>query len=436
MRVLLIAEAANPEWTSVPLVGWCQAKAIANSVDTHLVTQVRNREAILRAGYREPQDFTAIDSERVAAGVYRFATFLRGGSDRGWTTVTALESLSYRYFERLVWRQFEARLRAGEFDLVHRLTPLSPSMSSYIVGGLQRLGVPFVLGPLNGGLPWPRGFGARRWQEGEWLSYLRGAHRLLPSHRATRNGAAAILIGSRITWQEMPARHHAKCVYMPENGIDRARIDPAREPLHLPPLRVVFVGRLVPCKGVDMLIDAAAPLVRDGSVVVEIIGDGPLRGDLERQARELHIAAGVTFTGWVEHALLQNRLRGAHAFAFPSIRDFGGAVVLEAMASGLVPVVVDYGGPPESAAGDAGLRVPLGSREEIVAGFRTHFAELAASPQKLAQFAERARARAMLFTWDHKAACLREVYRWVLGQRDKPDFGQPFAPKESVLSAS
>lgn len=151
MKALLIAEACNPEWVSVPLEGWCHSSAIARQVDAHLVTQVRNREAIVRAGLIEGRDFTAIDSEAVAGPLCRIGNMLRGGAGKGWTTMMASAGIAYYYFEHLIWRQFGGRIAAGEFDVVHRLTPLSPTIPSILAERCDRVGVPFVLGPLNGG---------------------------------------------------------------------------------------------------------------------------------------------------------------------------------------------------------------------------------------------------------------------------------------------
>jgi hypothetical protein len=128
LRVLLIAEAANPELISVPLVGWSHAEALSRVVQTHLVTQVRNRAAILRRGWREGIDFTVIDSERVASPAHRIGSRLPGG----WTTKMAVTALTYRYFEHLVWKRFGPELAAGRWDIVHRLTPLSPTVPSII----------------------------------------------------------------------------------------------------------------------------------------------------------------------------------------------------------------------------------------------------------------------------------------------------------------
>ena len=425
-RVLLIAEAANPEWVSVPLVGWSLARAIQGRVDAHIVTQIRNRDALLRAGLREGKEFTAIDSEAVARWVYRLSSWLRRSSNKGWTIGTAMASLSYAHFERLVWRTFRDRLRAGEFDLVHRITPLSPALPSSMARRCKRIGVPFVLGPLNGGLPWPGAFRAEQRREREWLSSVRKLHRLLPGYRATRRHAQAILVASRAAFAEVPSRWRGKCVFLPENGIDPAKVRARPERPVQRPLRLITVCRLVPLKGIDMLVEAAAPFVREGAMVLDIVGDGEERGRIEEVIRRCGVAHGVVLSGKVTHDEVQARLAAADVFALPSIREFGGGSVLEALAAGLPAIVVDYGGPAELVDPSVGFRVPLGSRLEIVQGLGDVFRKLVADPGGLVQtMGAAARQKAMaMFTWDAKARQVADIYDWVLGRTpDPPTFG-------------
>ncbi len=427
-RVLLVAELCNPDWVSVPLEGWSHSQALAKRADVHLVTHLRNRENILKRGLVEGRDFTAIDTNPVEDVAWKLGKAVRGSGGVGQTVNTALSAFPYYLFELKLWQQMGARLRAREFDVVHRLTPLSPTTPSVLGPLLHRHGVPFVLGPLNGGVPWPKGFGAARRKEREWLSYVRDAYKLMPGYRSTRVRASALICGSRDTRAQIAGPYQEKTVYVPENGIDPGRFTLRREGKIELPIKVAFVGRLVPYKGADMLIDAAAPLVREGKVKVEVIGDGVEMENLRAQVAREKLESGVTLAGWVKHELLQERLIQSHVFGFPSIREFGGAVVLEAMALGLVPIVMDYGGPGELVSPQTGFAVPMGTREEIVSRFREVLAGLAARPERLAGLGERARERVLShFTWDAKAAQVMEIYRWVMGQRAKPDFGMPLA---------
>ena len=419
-RVLVIAENCNPEWTSVPLVGWSHYQALARVCQTHLVTQIRNRDALLRAGLIEGRDFTAIDSEKVAGPAHWIGEKLRGGSGKGWTTKMLFNRFGRVYFERLMRRQFEPRLRAGEFDVVHQITPLSPTLPARMASVCRRTGVPFVWGPLNGGLPWPKGFEAAMRQERELLSKFRGLYRWLPGYAASRRNASAILIGSRATFEQMPAKYHGKCLYLPENAIDPARFSVTRTRQPGRPIRVVFLGRLVPYKGADLLIDAVEPLLRAGSLTVDFIGDGPQADELKTRVAGSRLP-GVTFVGHVPHDQLQMRLATYDVLGFPSIREFGGAVALEAMALGVVPVVPNYGGLGELVTDETGSRVPMGTRAELVDRFRAAFEAIVNDPAQLVPKAERAIRRAReQFTWDAKAAADLEVYEWVTGRRPKP----------------
>lgn len=423
-KVLAIAEAANPEWVSVPLVGWSLAKALREVADVHLVTQIRNRDAILRTGLVEGRDFTVIDSESVARPFWALAEKLRMGEGKGWTTLQAINALTYPWFEHLVWKQFGPAIKAGEYDIVHRITPLSPTITSPIARKVDRAGVPFILGPLNGGVPWPRQFDAERRAEKEWLSYLRSAYKHLPGRSATLKHASAIIVGSRHTQSEMPQACQNKTIYIPENGIDPARFNRIAKP-EGPVLKACFVGRLVPYKGADMLIAAAADLLRAGRMTLDIIGDGPMLHALTEQAKTLNCEAGLTFHKWIEHSEVQTILSQSHILSFPSIREFGGGVVLEAMALGVVPVVVDYAGPGELVTPDTGFKIPCGSRETIIAALRETLETLAADPTSLAPLAKNAKARVDdLFLWHRKAQQMRDVYDWILTkkQSNKPDF--------------
>jgi glycosyltransferase involved in cell wall biosynthesis len=283
-----------------------------------------------------------------------------------------------------------------------------------------------VLGPLNGGLAWPKQFPELRRREGERFGFLRGLHRLVPFYRSTRRDAAAIVVGGAHAWTDMPRRWHDKVVSMLELGIDPARFPrpPARTAASYRgrPLRADFLGRFVPYKGADMVIEAAAPLLRDGRMTLDIIGHGPEQGRLEAMVAEHGLAGAATFAGKLQHRQIAERLARADVMTFPSVRELGGAAVLEGMAAGIVPIVVDYGGPGELVSDECGFLLPLAEREVIVAALRRVLERIAAEPEQLAAMSAAGVTRAFgEFSWPEKARQMVEVYRWVLGRRaDRP----------------
>ncbi|MGF1632794.1 MAG: glycosyltransferase family 4 protein [Phycisphaerae bacterium] len=426
LRILHLAAHCNPEWVSVPLVGYSHQRALAGVCDAHLVTQWFNADALKRAGLRETADFTALDASAVAAPISDLAEKIRGGSGKGWTTKMALAALSQPYFERLVWQRFGPEIAQGKWDIVHQITPLSPTLPSRIAAKSRHLGVPFVWGPLNGGVPWPAGYDAARRQEREYLSYVRDVYKLHPGYRQTREAAAAILVASRDTYAQLPPRARAKTVYIPENGIDPARFHRRRTRTAAVPLRAVFLGRLVPYKGCDMLLAAAAGLIRAGKLTLRIIGEGPQRAEIERQIARENLGPAVTLTGWVEHAKVQDLLADADLLTFPSIREFGGGVAPEAMAVGLPAVVPDYGGLGELVSPATGWLLPIAPREQLIAHLRTTLESIVADPGQIDEKSAAAVRRVhQSFTWEAKARQTLAVYKWVTGTADKPDFGMP-----------
>jgi len=108
-------------------------------------------------------------------------------------------------------------------------------------------------------------------------------------------------------------------------------------------LRLLFVGRIVYQKGLDILFHALGG-VREYTWQLTVVGDGPLREPLMRLAEDLGIADRIKFVGWVHRDKLPDIYRQADVFVFPSRHEGMSNVVLEAMASGLPVIATDIAG--------------------------------------------------------------------------------------------
>jgi glycosyltransferase involved in cell wall biosynthesis len=415
LRVLLIAEACNPTWTSVPLVGYNFARALAARPDLRvtLVTHVRNRDGLATSDIGKLADVVFIDNEFIARPVYKLARLLRGGEQLGWTIDTAMAWPSYVVFEHMVRGQFGRRLERGEFDLIHRITPLSPTAVSPLAA---KTNVPMIAGPLNGGLRWPKEFPELIRREREWLVPLRNVYKLLPYHRSTYRHLAAVITASRSTAAEIPRHFRGLRFHQPENGVDPARFpiaDQCPEPAGR--FRFVTVGRLVPYKGLSLTLEAIrrSPTLQQTELMV--IGDGPDRSAHEEFVARHGLGGCVTFRGQLPQAEVAAEMRRSQAFVFPSLREFGGGVILEAMACALPCLVVDYGGPGELVTESTGVKLPMRKRDELVTFLQTAMERMAADPAGCRRMGESAAAEVRReHTWDAKAGRVAEIYRQVL----------------------
>jgi glycosyltransferase involved in cell wall biosynthesis len=171
--------------------------------------------------------------------------------------------------------------------------------------------------------------------------------------------------------------HSAGKIHRVYNGMDLMRFPtpneeaagpagPSRTGIAPNPVRIISIGRLVAFKGFEYLIDACADLARRGlEFICEIIGDGPLRGDLEARIRRLKLSDRVHLLGSLSQGAVLEKLMAADIFALASVTDPEGAsdvfptVIIEAMAAARPVVSTRLAGIPESVVhGETGLLVP------------------------------------------------------------------------------
>ena len=299
-----------------------------------------------------------------------------------------------------------------------------PSPFAYF---LRKGPIPFVIGPLQGGLPWPPGFSQLENQR-EWIAGFRNLYRFLPFARSTYRDAAAIIAASSQTYSEF-AEYGDKVFFVPEPGIDLSVCsDDSRRPEPGAKLELIFVGGLVPRKACDLALRGAAAVLRSDVARFTVVGDGPERKRLEELVRSLGIEKAVTFCGWVGHPEVFSRLRSADVFVFPSLRDNGAGVVFQALACGAVPVVADFGGPGDIVHPEVGYKVPLTNEADLVLQIENILKELASNRHVLDGLRERGMSYAReSLTWDAKAQRTTQVLNWAVRRAPKPVLLPPVA---------
>jgi glycosyltransferase involved in cell wall biosynthesis len=423
LRVLVLGPDCNPEQVSIPLVTYCHAAALAQLHDVTLVARVGVEDALRRA----KASFRAIEVVRMPLLEHLYSWIFRRILKNNYATQvwTALNYPFTLAFEWRAWRQLRQRIFAGDFDVVLRIVPVTAVLPSAFAFFLRKGPIPFVIGPINGGLPFVQGFSQADKQK-EWISGFRHLYRFLPFARSTYRNASAIIVASSQTYREFAA-YCEKLFFVPENGIGRLLCSDAAPSFERDGrLELIFVGGLVPQKACDLALRAVAPLLRGGAAHFTVLGDGPERNRLEHLARSLGIEKAVSFCGWVSHEEVLTRFRSSDVLVFPSIRDFGGGVVYEALAVGVVPVVADFGGPGDIVYPEVGYKVPLTTENELVSKIGEILTELSANRYLL----DRLRQQGMSYarerlTWDAKAQSVARILNWAVRRGPKPDLPPP-----------
>jgi glycosyltransferase involved in cell wall biosynthesis len=328
----------------------------------------------------------------------------------------------YEEFNQQVYQKFKGKILNGDYDIVHAITPIMPRYPFKVVSVCQQ--TPFILGPVNGGIPFPPGFQETAKQEFAQFNFLRAVGRaLIPGYVETYKKADKVLAGSTYTLnllKKLFAIPDTRLELFYENGIAQEflmSVKPAKE--EGAQINLLFVGRLVPYKCADVVIESIGKLDQaiQSKIRLTIVGDGSERNNLENRVKELNLAEIVSFAGWVNQSETLDYYRKADIFCFPSIREFGGAVVIEAMASGLPCIVANNGGIGEYVNEETGFKIEPISREYLTQELTSKIKMLVEDDKLRESMSAKAIERAREFEWENKARKIAEIYEKMLGEK-------------------
>jgi glycosyltransferase involved in cell wall biosynthesis len=414
-RVLIVCEHASARFggeAALPLHYFRVLKK--RGVPVWLLTHARTRDE-LSALYPGDPAIHYVEDTRLDRAMYRIG--LRMPARLAYLTVGFVSRFATQLVQRRIARRLVARER---IDVVHQPMPVSPREPSMLFG----LGAPVVIGPMNGGMDYPAGFGRHRSGAEALVTRVGRAaaaalNRLMPGKRR----AALLLVANQRTRAALPAGVCKNVVEIVENGVDLTLWDSRQgnRPADPLPTRFVFLGRLVDWKAVDLLLHAFAQAVAQVPMRLAIVGDGDERGRLESLAAQLALTTGadasagpVSFTGWLPQQLCAERLREADCLVLPSLLECGGAVVLEAMSMSKPVIATAWGGPVDYLDSSCGILVAPTDRDALVAGLRDALLRIArSSEERIAMGANGRRKVEREYDWDVKAEQILAQYRLV-----------------------
>ncbi|MFA6126994.1 MAG: glycosyltransferase family 4 protein [Bacteroidales bacterium] len=391
LKVLVSAHELSPYQGSECAVGWNLVTRIARYHDVTVLYARGSQffpdayETAIRNYYTENKNefnikFIAVpqpDTTLWLAAINKRIS--RNSSSIG---VPFLYFIGYRLWQKSAYRMAKTQ---EPFDIIHHLTSVTFREPGY----LWRLPVPFVWGPTGGTTNIPIRFypfiGIRAASH-EAFRAITNRLTLWFSYKISRAMKKSSLIYAfSAEDQALFQRRMVKRVeVMLETGCgedDASSNQPAtsnQQPATSNHLRVLWCGRLVNSKALDILLKAlAGDQDLMNRVKLTIVGDGPLRSKYEKLIKKLfpptcnpQPATNISFTGWLPRDQVVRCMRQSDVLVHTSYREGTSHVILEALSAGLPVICHDISGISIAVTGECGIKVPLVSYKKSVLGFR------------------------------------------------------------------
>lgn len=407
MRICIVAEHASYRFGGeavLPLHYFSRLRA--RGVEAWLIVHARTREELEAAFPMDTNRFRFIEDAWFHKLLFRLSHFLPrriAESSIGLLSLLITQYLARRAVSRLTQQE--------SIDLVHQPIPVSPRFPSL----MTKLGVPVIIGPMNGGMEYPRAF--RHTESilsritvpfGRRLSNI--VNSLMPGKKL----ADVLLVANQRTRLALPRGLKGQVIELPENGVDLDTWSPSPDGVETAPEilgspRFLFIGRLVDWKCLDVAMEA---LLHVPDAQLEVIGDGPMRSGWEQLAVKLGVSSRVVFSGWMSQTACALRLHSAVGLVLPSIYECGGAVVLEAMAARTPVIATKWGGPADYIDSTCGFLIEPDSREALVEGFALAMRRIVEAPELGRQMGMNGSERVRQgFDWNKKVDCVIDIYR-------------------------
>lgn len=328
--------------------------------------------------------------------------------------ITSTRGQAAAYLRYVAWQraalQWARDLHAKvSFDVAHHV-----SWGSLLWGSpLSRLPIPYIFGPVGGGQVAPRGY--RRYLGRRWFKELlrsgvvRWVLPINPLTRRTAKAAHLVLAANTETLQLVERLGSSRGHLTADTAIPPGYADGAslRTLSNGETLRIVWVGRLFPIKGLRLALEALSSTL-DVPWHLTIVGGGRLGPKVPEWLAELEIENRVDWLGQIGWQEVKKAYSQAHIMLFSSLRDSMGAQLFEALGIGLPVIALNHHGARDMLPGNASIKADVGTPEETIRNLSNAIRHVGKYPETVGEMSQAALEFAAANTWEDKA---RQTYR-------------------------
>lgn len=291
--------------------------------------------------------------------------------------------LAYRIWHRGALAAARELMARETFDVIHYVGPIGYREPGY----LWQMALPYVWGPIGGATSFPWRFRSALPGKGRLRLIARtlgNAIQLRYSSRVTKAlRRADVLLTATTENQAIFQRlKGVESRHLPENGIEGTiRLDTAKFPAQ--PIRILWIGSLEARKGLILLIEAIGMLQDAQHVHVDILGDGPLRGELMQRATDLGVAQRFEWHGQVPRQRVLDLFDHSHLHVITGLNEANTTSIWEALGRSVPVLTLDHCGMRDVIAPTYGIGIPVTHVEQSSRDIAAALESLIDAPERL-----------------------------------------------------
>ena len=317
---------------------------------------------------------------------------------------------AFAVWQRTAYNVAKEIIKTEHFDLVHNVGPIGYREPGY----LWKLGLPYIWGPVGGANNAPLQLMKHMPLIGRMKQTFRNVANIIQFHTKHRLKLAlkatdVLLTATSENQRKFKKVYHKDSIYFPENCItgeitlDESKFDNPSK------YNIIAIGTLDSRKSIGIFLESLVQVYNRDMLHVDIVGDGPLRDNLQRFAKENGLDKLITWYGQLPRVKAVKVFNSAHLHVITSVSEGNPTTIWEAMSYGVPTMSFDHCGMHDTICDRCGIRVPIAKRyEDCVADIARNIDELLEHPERFHQLAHGVLECAKRYTWNEREKFLNE----------------------------